>query len=203
MRYWIVITLWIAYCAVHSILIANPVTRFFKKVLGSGYRYYRLLYVSFSLATLVPLLSYSNSTPARPLFQWAGSLIFVQYAMIISGILLFVAGFWRYDILEFFGIRQLRINTAADWSGYGKLEKSGILGIIRHPLYVGLLVLIWSENLDSVNLAVNSIITVYVIIGTLLEERKLLLDLGEAYRQYQMDVSMFIPLKWLRSRIKS
>jgi methanethiol S-methyltransferase len=45
------------------------------------------------------------------------------------------------------------------------------------------------------------ILSAYLVIGTLLEERKLILEFGDKYRLYQRQVSMFIPLKWLRSRI--
>jgi len=36
-------------------------------------------------------------------------------------------------------------------------------------------------------------------VGTLLEERKLVHEFGDAYRAHQERVSMFVPLKWLRS----
>jgi protein-S-isoprenylcysteine O-methyltransferase Ste14 len=46
------------------------------------------------------------------------------------------------------------------------------------------------------------ILSAYLLIGTLLEERKLVLEFGEKYKAYQRQVSMLIPLKWLRSRGK-
>jgi protein-S-isoprenylcysteine O-methyltransferase Ste14 len=45
------------------------------------------------------------------------------------------------------------------------------------------------------------VISAYFIIGTILEERKLLLEFGERYREYQKNVSMFIPYKWLKTKI--
>jgi protein-S-isoprenylcysteine O-methyltransferase Ste14 len=39
------------------------------------------------------------------------------------------------------------------------------------------------------------------VIGTLLEERKLVLEFGDKYKEYQRQVSMFIPLKWLREKL--
>ena len=35
-----------------------------------------------------------------------------------------------------------------------------------------------------------------------LEERKLVAEYGDEYREYQKQVSMFIPYKWLKSKIK-
>ena len=43
--------------------------------------------------------------------------------------------------------------------------------------------------------------TIYVIIGTLLEERKLIAAYGHVYRDYQQKVSMFLPVKWLKTKV--
>jgi hypothetical protein len=39
------------------------------------------------------------------------------------------------------------------------------------------------------------------VIGTFLEERKLVREFGDRYRKYQAEVSMFIPLKWLQTKL--
>jgi protein-S-isoprenylcysteine O-methyltransferase Ste14 len=45
-------------------------------------------------------------------------------------------------------------------------------------------------------------VTLYLIVGTVLEERKLVLELGEDYRRYQMQVSMLFPFKYLTARFR-
>jgi protein-S-isoprenylcysteine O-methyltransferase Ste14 len=45
------------------------------------------------------------------------------------------------------------------------------------------------------------ILSGYLVIGTLLEERKLVLEFGDKYKLYQRQVSMFIPLRWLGSKL--
>jgi hypothetical protein len=40
-----------------------------------------------------------------------------------------------------------------------------------------------------------------LIVGTYLEEKKLIGELGEKYLAYQKRVSMLIPYKWLKSKI--
>jgi protein-S-isoprenylcysteine O-methyltransferase Ste14 len=65
---------------------------------------------------------------------------------------------------------------------------------IRHPLYVSALLLLWSyPDLTLDRLLLNMLFTVWVIAGTLLEERKLVASYGEAYRSYQRKVPMMIP----------
>ena len=65
---------------------------------------------------------------------------------------------------------------------------------VRHPLYLFMLLLIWScPDLSTDRLLFNILWTVWIWIGSLLEERDLLLEFGEAYRTYQTKVPMLIP----------
>jgi protein-S-isoprenylcysteine O-methyltransferase Ste14 len=61
--------------------------------------------------------------------------------------------------------------------------------------------LLWAGDLDVTALVGNGVLTIYIVVGTLLEERKLVHEFGDAYRSYQGRVSMFVPLKWIRLRI--
>ena len=40
---------------------------------------------------------------------------------------------------------------------------------------------------------INIILTIYIIMGSILEERKLVLEFGDAYVKYQQEVPMLIP----------
>ncbi len=83
----------------------------------------------------------------------------------------------------------------------GEFDSSGVLSVVRHPWYLAVFILIWAQDLDPVRITVNAVLSVYLLIGTLLEERKLVLEFGNKYKTYQRQVSMFIPLKWLRSKL--
>ena len=43
------------------------------------------------------------------------------------------------------------------------------------------------------DIVANSVLTIYIIIGTVLEERKLVLEFGDTYIRYQREVPMLIP----------
>jgi methanethiol S-methyltransferase len=73
------------------------------------------------------------------------------------------------------------------------IKKSGLLGIMRHPMYLALLIYIWCQTFRIMDIYVNAVLTVYVIIGTILEEKKLVLEFGDAYVKYQQEVPMLIP----------
>lgn len=196
--------LWIAYCVVHSALISVSVTDFLKRLLGNQYRYYRLFFNIFSLATLVPLLAYSHSArwESPPLLSWDG-LRFVQYVLIAAGAFLFLAGGRHYDLLQFLGIKQI---LERKWGGglneSGDLDTGGILKVTRHPWYLGVFLLIWAGDISLRELVINTVLSLYLVIGTFLEERKLVLEFGDKYKEYQRQVSMFIPLKWPGSKLR-
>ncbi|MGE5364403.1 MAG: methyltransferase family protein [Bacteroidota bacterium] len=76
---------------------------------------------------------------------------------------------------------------------YTSIKKNGLLGVVRHPMYFTLMVFLWSTIFTLMDLIVNTLLTIYVIIGTRLEEKKLVLEFGEAYVKYQHEVPMLVP----------
>jgi len=69
---------------------------------------------------------------------------------------------------------------------------------VRHPLYLFMILMIWScPDLTADRLLFNLLWTVWVAIGSYFEERDLIIEFGDVYREYQKRVPMLIPLlKW-------
>ena len=204
MRYIPLVILWIAWCFIHSGMISITVTGYMKTKLGKFYKFYRIIFNSVALITLVPLILYSQHFKGNILFQWKGYLSFVQIILFAVSMILFIAGASKYDILEFSGIRQ--IITGRSYSALsekGEIATSGILGVTRHPWYLGAVIFIWVayKEMYVSTLIVNTLLTLYLIVGTLLEERKIILEFGKDYRNYMARVSMLFPFKWLLSRL--
>jgi len=192
---------WSAFCALHSAMISETATRILKRWLGESFRFYRLFYNAVAVVTIIPPLLYSASVAGTPLFRWEGPLRAVRYALIACGVLLLIAGGRHYSLGQFIGTSQLRRTSPGGLAPGGGIDSRGILGLIRHPWYTAVALLIWARDLDTARLVVNAVLTVYILVGTLLEERKLAHELGGAYTRYRERVSMFVPLKWLSSRI--
>ncbi len=73
----------------------------------------------------------------------------------------------------------------------------------RHPWYLGSLCLIWSvlSAYPAKSFAVASMLSIYLIVGTMLEERKIMSLYGDVYSEYRAKVSMLFPWKWLVRKI--
>ncbi len=75
----------------------------------------------------------------------------------------------------------------------------GLYRWVRHPLYTAGLLFIWLTPVMSINLlALNIGLSVYLVVGAIFEERKLLQAFGPAYAEYQQRTPMLVPALRLR-----
>jgi methanethiol S-methyltransferase len=202
-KYLVLSMLVTAWCFLHSALISISVTEYLKRRLGPAFRFYRLFYNVVAVITLVPVVVFAYSVRTQPIFSWDGYLRIVQVVLLGTSGLLFFLGARHYDARQLLGIKQILEGTSDKAiTASGELDTSGVLGVIRHPWYAAGMLLIWAGQLDVSAVLVNTILTAYLFIGTVLEEKKMVGEFGAEYRTYQARVSMFIPYKWLKSKIK-
>jgi methanethiol S-methyltransferase len=195
MEYVFTASLWIAYCALHSYLISIGFTNLMIRLLGVYYAFYRLFYILISLALLIPLINYTGQVDTTIIIYYEFPLSIVRYVLLYGSLAtFFFAFFFNYDSLSFFGIRQiLSLTKMKKTDPPSEIRKDGLLGIIRHPMYLALIVFLWSNTFRLMDVVINAVLTVYVLIGTILEEKKLVLEFGDAYIKYQREVPMLIP----------
>jgi protein-S-isoprenylcysteine O-methyltransferase Ste14 len=204
MEYLVLILLWSIWCAVHSGMISLTITVYLKKRLGDYYRFYRPFYNLVSLITLIPLVLYNASPKGQVLFRWEGYMMIFQFFLMMTVLLLFISGGMKYDMLRLFGIRQIKSGEShSTLSETGAIDTSGVLGLTRHPWYLGAIIFVWIDYREMYvsTLIVSVILTVYLVIGTVLEERKLIIQCGDNYRDYKEGVSMLFPFKWISSKL--
>jgi protein-S-isoprenylcysteine O-methyltransferase Ste14 len=143
------------------------------------------------------------------LLQPAGKPLFVLDGIlrlaVTTAALLAVAGFvWGVHALRTFdllGLRPIRQHLRGDGDQPSITEPSANILVVRgpyrwvrHPLYSCVIVLLWANpamSLDRLMLA--AVWTTWILIGALLEERDLISDFGDAYRQYRAQVPILIP----------
>lgn len=195
--------LWIIWCTIHSGMIWVTVTDALKRRWENYFRFYRLFFNLAAIVTIIPVILYARSLHAPVIFRWKGFMIIFQILLLGMGIWLFIAGAKHYDMLQFLGLRQIKTGAAhGTLTVAGGLHTTGILRITRHPWYLGAIMLLWAGDLSVSTLIGNIILTLYLVVGTVLEERKLVREFGEDYRRYQKRVSMLVPFKYLKAKLQ-
>lgn len=195
MEYVFICGLWTGYCVLHSFLISTGFTKFVIRLLKKYYAFYRLFYVILSIILLIPLINYSSQLDSKIIITYTSPWSAIRYLFMYGSLLLFFwAFFFNYDSLSFFGIRQImNFGKPGTTNPDAAIKKNGLLGVVRHPMYFTLIIFLWSTIFTLMDLIVNTLLTIYVIIGTMLEEKKLVLEFGEAYVNYQHEVPMLVP----------
>ncbi len=184
----------LAFFLQHSIMIRRPV----KARLARRVPAHRLgaLFAIGSGAMLAAMLLLWQRTAARivsvegPL-RWMGWL----------GVALALAGFWwgvaSLRHFDTFGVGAIRRHRRGRPEHPPTLVVRGAYRWVRHPLYLCMLVLIWSSlDLTADRLLFDVLWTAWIAVGTVLEERDLVADMGPAYVEYQRRVPMLLP--WRR-----
>lgn len=195
MKYVIIALIWGGYCALHSYLISIRFTNSMMRILKNYYAFYRLFYIIISLVLLVIVIDYISLLDNEIIIKYEAPWSIIRYIFMYGSLLMFFwAFFFNYDSLSFFGIRQImNFGKVRDANGSQALKKNGLLGLTRHPMYLSLIIYLWCQHFKMADIVSNIVLTVYVIIGTILEERKLVLEFGDAYVKYQHEVPMLIP----------
>jgi protein-S-isoprenylcysteine O-methyltransferase Ste14 len=187
------IFLWLVYGTLHSVLADNKVKQFFEQKVGKDYRYYRLLYNLLALLFLVMIIAYQLMLPVERFWEFDWRIHLVGNVLKYGGLLLVLIAISGYNLREFSGLAYSPRNTNA---GSGTLKTTGLLRYVRHPIYTGTLLFIWGlfvEEASVQNLIMAVCITVYVRIGIVFEERKLVAEFGENYLAYRRRVAMLFP----------
>jgi len=152
-------------------------------------RSYRLLYNIFAVVSILPVLYLMITLPDATLYQVPSPLnSLMRMGQVISVVQLFTA-ILQTDLLSFVGLRQL-----IEEEKKGDLVTGGLYRFVRHPLYTFSLLILWLSPSMTVNtFVVYSALTMYLLIGIVFEERKLLLEFGQQYADYKSITPMLIP----------
>lgn len=194
---------WIIFCVLHSVLISLPLAAWLGRLRPGWEHYERLVYNAVALITLIPPICFSFTLSGDPLFSWDGSLRLVQLGLGVSAVFLFIGGSRQYDTSRFMGFRQLREKTGDEpLTGIDQFATDGVLKLIRHPWYSGGMMIVWARDLSSPVLVTNLIISLYFVVGAVLEERRMVQKLGAVYERYQRQVPMFFPWRWVWQKVK-
>ncbi|MDF1501219.1 MAG: isoprenylcysteine carboxylmethyltransferase family protein [Anaerolineales bacterium] len=196
----IIFVSFIVYSALHSVLAARRVKSWVRERFGgTGERYYRLIYNIIGVVTLLPILALLAIVPGQEIYRWSAPWLYMALLLQMLGAAVILIGLLQTGVLSFFGLSWL-LNDSKP--GAEKMITSGLYGWMRHPLYTGGLLMLWFMPLMTTSLlAFNLAATLYLYVGSVFEERRLLTSFGEKYAAYQARVPRFLPCPRRESHI--
>lgn len=184
---------------VHSLMAGAVPRSLIARVTSSRFAggFYRLFYNIFAGITILPALVLMVLLPDQEVYRVNEMLAWAFNVLRLLGALGLFGALFTTDLLRFVGLRQVMVY----FSG-GELplpvepfQVSGMYGWVRHPLYFFSLLLLWFTPVMTLNwLVFNTWATLYFVIGSRIEERRLVRLYGDQYLEYQKSVPWLVPI---------
>ncbi|MBL26927.1 MAG: S-isoprenylcysteine methyltransferase [Rhodospirillaceae bacterium] len=185
--------LWLSFGLGHSLLAGD---RSPLRVVG---RWQRLSYNLLAAVHLVVVIVGGHLLLDTRAFVWSPVMLWVRTAAVGIGLLVLILSLRQYDLRRFAGFRQI-----GDRDGEAEtpepLHISGLNRYVRHPLYVGSILLLLGIADSEFGLATALWASVYFIVGSRVEERRLVAMYGADYERYRRKTPAFIP-RLVRRRV--
>lgn len=184
---------WLLWCGAHSLLAHPAVKGCLQRRLGRWQGYYRLLYNLLAIATLLPVVTIYLEASGPVLVAWPDWLAPLPWVMRGLALWLLLAGARAYGMRRFLGLDPLTPGKTTRTAAGEPLVVTGILQYLRHPWYSAGLLLLWGRDLAARDLVTAILLSGYLYLGSVLEERRLVAEFGDRYRRYQREVPRFLP----------
>ncbi|PKA16395.1 phospholipid methyltransferase [Leptospira haakeii] len=176
----------------HSVMAREKFKKYLRRVVPMAIE--RSFYVFIVSITLIILSCFWQPIDFEIWNFKTNSGEYIAYSIFLIGFILAVVSTFQIDHFELFGLKQA-------WNFLIKTEEHtpefvtpSLYKLVRHPMMFGIILLIWSTPLMNLCHLILSIgMTLYIIIGTFLEEKDLIRTFGEKYLQYKREVPMLLP----------
>ena len=185
----------VIYFTLHSLLASLRLKIYIAKRWPTVMPAYRLAYNALSVVLLIPLIWLMQQNPGPSIWQWQGIWSVIMYGLMFAAMGGFFWSLKSYDNMVFLGVTQWK-NRHQGNEDQEQLHISTLHRFVRHPWYFFILVILWTQDMRLAQLVTYSLITLYFVVGSHMEERKLVEVYGDAYRQYCRRVPGLIPLPW-------
>lgn len=190
MGYMFLILSWSIFYFTHSFFASAKLKRILKVRMEESFKWYRLSYTIFSLFLFLAIMVQSILIPPKNFIAQTPLTTYLGYMIAAFGTIILVKSIKQIRMKEFLGLETA--NESA------KLIQSGLYSRIRHPLYLGLLMIFLGYVLVSTQytaLIHFGCLVLYLPFGIYFEEKNLVDHFGEKYLEYQKNVPMLFP-KW-------
>lgn len=177
----------------HSIMIRMTVRDKISKYIGA--EYYSAFYSIVSgIVLIIIILLWQKSS--EKIFAAEGIFYWILHALFFISLAGFYWGITSLRSFDPFGVNEIKRKIYNKLPKHMPLSVNGAYKWMRHPLYFFMLMMIWaSPKLTADRLVFNILWSAWIFIGAMFEERDLISEFGDQYREYQKKVPMIIPYK--------
>jgi protein-S-isoprenylcysteine O-methyltransferase Ste14 len=153
---------------------------------------------TFVLATSVVLavLFWQWRPIPAPIVWRVANAVAVQllWAVFWLGWVLVLLSTFLINHFELFGLQQVFARLTGREMPATAFKTPLLYRYVRHPLYLGILLSLWSVPLMTTGHLLFSMgLSSYILVGIWFEERDLIAQFGERYRRYRDQVGMLVP----------
>lgn len=175
----------------HSGMIRGSFQRWSAEFFGEKYQ--GALYTIASSMVLLALIALWQES-SFTLYSATGVARMMLRAVFLLSFVGFYWGIRSLGYFDAFGLDPIVKDAQAIPVKPKRLRVRGPYRWVRHPLYLFIILMIWScPDMTVDRLLFNLLWTTWIVVGTILEERDLFALFGEDYRVYQTEASMLIP----------
>lgn len=130
------------------------------------------------------------------------TLVIILWGLFALGWFIVLLSTFMINHFDLFGLKQVYENLRNKTPQPLSFTKKYFYHMVRHPLMLGFIIAFWATPVMTVGHLYFAIMTTaYILIAVkFLEERDLVRQLGEPYKQYQKEVPMLIPFTKSKSK---
>jgi methanethiol S-methyltransferase len=174
----------------HSLLARTGAKRAVRSLVGAHLE--RSVYVWIASLLYIGVWALWRQLPGT-LYRHAGVWATLHWAIVVLGFALTVISARAIDLLDLAGVNQ-----ALGRSRPASLEVSGAYHLVRHPIYLGWLLIVFGVPEMTWTRAQFAVVSsAYLFLAVPFEERSLVEAFGDAYRDYQRNVRWrIVPRLW-------
>ncbi|MGN7611183.1 methyltransferase family protein [Magnetococcales bacterium HHB-1] len=186
--------LWILFAVTHSLFASFKFKAWWCRLLGRYAYLERLLYNLFALSMAMGIFIFGRAELSHALVVSPPETIKIFLWLLHGcGWIILISATLTYDLKRFIGLYAIRCHREGMAETVEPFRLSWMHRFVRHPIYCGLLIVLWSRPWTVFSLWTNIFATLYLLVGTWLEERKLLQLYGERYQSYRQNTPPFFP----------
>jgi len=176
----------------HSVMARGSFKRWLTKVLHPTME--RSTYV---LATAVAIAAMGYLWVPFGSVVWqveSETAVFIIRAVAVFGWAFLLLASFMLDHFELFGISQTFMPLRGKPMPTTRFKTPGFYKVVRHPIQTGVLIGMWAVPVATTShLFFAGGMTVYIVVGLYFEEKDLIREFGQTYRDYMLKVKRVIP----------